>query len=110
MTRILEDVLPARFGGSPLDYQLIEEEDDSGLTRLSIVVDPKIEIASERDVIESVLNGVEKTVEDEMTRAIWSQADKLRVKRMNPILTDRRKMIPLRKLQHSTPSTRVTEN
>jgi hypothetical protein len=110
MIRILEDVLPARFGGSSLDYQLIEEEDDSGLTRLSIVVDPKIEIASERDVIESVLNGVEKTVGDEMTRAIWSQADKLRVKRMNPILTDRGKMISLRKLQHSTPSTRVAEN
>src|SRR5262249_39283040 len=26
MVRILEDVLPAKFGGSPLDYQLIEEE------------------------------------------------------------------------------------
>ena len=28
MVRILEEVLPARFGGSPLDYQLLEEEDD----------------------------------------------------------------------------------
>ena len=107
MIRILEEVLPTRFGGSPLDYQLVEEEDDLGLTRLSIVVDPKIEIARERDVIESVLNAVEESVEDEMTRALWSQAEKLRVKRMNPILTDRGKMIPLRRLQHSKSSTDV---
>ena len=60
MIRIMEEVLPARFGGSPLDYQLVEEEDESGLTKLSIVVDPKIEIARERDVIESVLNALEQ--------------------------------------------------
>jgi hypothetical protein len=99
MIRILEEVLPARFGGSPLDYQLVEEEDESGLTKLSIIVDPKIEIARERDVIESILNALEESVEDEMTRVMWSQAGKLRVKRMNPILTERGKMIPLRRLQ-----------
>jgi hypothetical protein len=104
MIRILEEVLPSRFGGSPLDYQMIEEEDDSGLTRLSIVVDPKIEISRERDVIESVLNAVGVNAEDEMTRAIWGQAEMLRVKRMNPILTDRGKMISLRRLRNSKPS------
>ena len=30
---VLEDVLPGRYGGSPLDYQLMEEEDSRGLTR-----------------------------------------------------------------------------
>ena len=25
---LLEETLPARFGGSPLDYQLVEEEED----------------------------------------------------------------------------------
>ena len=110
MIRIMEEVLPARFGGSPLDYQLVEEEDDSGFTRLSIVVDPKIEIARERDVIESVLNALEQIADDKMPRIMWSQAEKLRVKRINPILTDRGKMIPLRRLQHSKPSTDMAES
>ena len=30
MVHILEEVLPARFGGNPLDYQLLEEEDEQG--------------------------------------------------------------------------------
>jgi hypothetical protein len=34
MLLILEQGLPARFGGSALDYQLMEQEDESGFTRL----------------------------------------------------------------------------
>ncbi|MGH2404320.1 MAG: hypothetical protein ACRDGN_07625, partial [bacterium] len=40
MVRVLEEVLPARFGGSPLDYQLVEEEDDEGFTRLALAISP----------------------------------------------------------------------
>ena len=32
MIRILEEVLPTRFGGSPLDYQLAEVENEVGPT------------------------------------------------------------------------------
>ena len=32
VTWVQKEVLPERFGGSPLDYQLVEEEDESGLT------------------------------------------------------------------------------
>ena len=28
--RVLEEVLPARFGGGPTDFQLVEQEDDDG--------------------------------------------------------------------------------
>src|SRR5207248_5736504 len=51
MVHILEEVLPSRFGGSPLDYQLVEEEDEQGFTRLGLVVSPRIEIADEAAVI-----------------------------------------------------------
>ena len=36
MERVIERVLPARFGGSALDYQLAEEEDARGFTRILI--------------------------------------------------------------------------
>ena len=38
--RLLEEVLPARFGGSSTDYQLHEVEDERGLTRLEAAGEP----------------------------------------------------------------------
>ena len=40
--RILEEVLPARFGGAPTDYQLVEEEGESGEPRLRLLVHPAV--------------------------------------------------------------------
>ena len=96
MVRILEEVLPARFGGSPLDYQLLEEEDEQGFTRLILVVSPKIKVADETEVIEVVLEALrQSSVAADLARAVWSQAQTLRVKRMEPLLTARGKLMPL---------------
>jgi len=35
--RVLEEVLPARFGGAPTDYQLLEDEADDGSPRLRLL-------------------------------------------------------------------------
>ncbi len=37
---LASDLLPASCGGSPADYQLLEQEDGTGLTRLVVRVDP----------------------------------------------------------------------
>jgi hypothetical protein len=96
MVRILEEVLPGRFGGSPLDYQLVEEEDEQGFTRLALSVSPKIEIANEGEVIETVLEALGRSsVAGDLARSIWSQAKALRIKRMEPIWTARGKLMPL---------------
>lgn len=96
MVHILEEVLPARFGGSSLDYQLLEEEDEQGFTRLSLLVSPKVEISDEMAVIEAVLEALGRSsVAADLARAIWSQAGTLRVKRMEPIWTARGKLMPL---------------
>jgi len=103
MVRILEEVLPARFGGSPLDYQLMEEEDEDGFTRLSLLVNPTIQIADETAIIETVLDSLRQSklalgqgsFAAEMTRSIWKQARTLRIKRMKPILTSHGKLMPL---------------
>jgi hypothetical protein len=102
MVHILEEVLPARFGGSPLDYQLVEEEDNEGFTRLSLLVSPKVEIADETEVIEVVLESLgQSSVAADLARAIWSQAGTLRVKRIEPISSPRGKLLPLRMKQRS---------
>jgi hypothetical protein len=96
MVDILEQVLPARFGGSPLDYQLLEEEDEQGFTRLSLLVNPRIAIQDEGEVIDAVLDALGRSsVAADMSRAIWSQAKTLRVRRREPIWTVRGKLLPL---------------
>jgi hypothetical protein len=40
--RVLEEELPARFGGTPTDYQLLEEEADDGQPRLQLLVHPRV--------------------------------------------------------------------
>jgi hypothetical protein len=96
MERILEEVLPGRFGGSPLDYQLQEEEDEQGFTRLYLVISPRLAIPDEGAVIETVLDTLRQSnAAADLAQTIWRQANTLRVKRMEPLRTERGKLLPL---------------
>ncbi len=96
MVHVLEKVLPERFGGSPLDYQLLEEEDEKGFTRLSLVVSPRISIRDEAAVLEAVLDALkESSVSSDLAQAIWRQDGTLRVRRMEPVSTAPGKLMPL---------------
>lgn len=102
MISILEEVLPTRFGGSPLDYQLLEEEDEQGFTRLSLLISPKVGEVNEQSVIDTVLESLrQSSVSANLARTIWSQSKTLRVKRMEPIWTARGKLMPLHLSQRS---------
>jgi phenylacetate-coenzyme A ligase PaaK-like adenylate-forming protein len=105
MVRILEEVLPGRFGGSALDYQLQEEEDNRGFTRLLLIVSPKIENAKEQELIETVLDALRQgSAMADSARAIWEQARTLQVKRVEPLLTARGKLMPLHLARHKPAS------
>ncbi len=105
MIRILEEVLPRHFGGSPLDYQLMEEEDEKGFTRLNLIISPKIRIHDEKEVTDTILKALgEGSVSADLARAIWSQAGSMRIKRMEPIWTERGKLMPLHLSQRSIDS------
>jgi hypothetical protein len=96
MVHILEKVLPARFGGSPLDYQLLEEEDQQGFTRLSLLVSPKIQIRDESEVIAAVLEALKgSSTAAQLAGELWKQAKTLRIRRQEPIMTARGKFMPL---------------
>lgn len=96
MIRILEEDLPRAFGGSPLDYQLMEEEDERGFTRLSLVVSPDVNLPDEEAAIRLVMEAVGKSGHaGALSRAIWSQAGSMRVTRTRPTWTGRGKLMPL---------------
>ena len=105
MIEILERVLPARFGGSPLDYQLMEEEDDRGFTRLTLIVSPRVEIPSETAVVDAVMDELHKSsLMADSARGIWAQAGTMRVKRMEPVWTGRGKLMPLYLVRRARPA------
>jgi hypothetical protein len=101
MERILDEVLPARFGGSALDYQLMEQEDAQGFTRLYLVIHPRLDIRDEQAVIDVVMNALRaSSAMADSARAVWQHAGSLQIKRMEPHLTARGKLLPLF-LQHA---------
>jgi hypothetical protein len=101
----LEEVLPARFGGGPLDYQLVEEEDEQGFTRLSLLVNPKVEIRNETEVVQTILEELRRTsVASDLARSIWEQAEIFQLKRISPIWTRRGKFMPLRLIERALSS------
>lgn len=96
MVRILEEVLPARFGGSPLDYQLLEREDEQGLTRLDLLVSPRVENVEEPAVVEVMLNALRQSSPmADAARTVWQHAQTIQVKRVEPVWTGRGKLMPL---------------
>jgi len=96
LLKVMEEVLPARFGGYSTDYQMVEEEDEKGHTHMSIVVSPDIGTIDEAKVISAVLAEISKGKDTQrMMAEMWSQADTLRVKRIKPLATARGKLLPL---------------
>jgi len=105
MEHVIETVLPARFGGSSLDYQLAEEEDDEGFTRICLNVSPTVQIDDESALISAVLEGLETaSISADLAGRLWNHAGAIRVRRVEPVIGRRDKVLPLyRGRQRSTP-------
>ncbi len=60
VTKVLDEVLPARFGGSPTDFQILEEENEDGVPVLKLLVRPSVEFLNEDEVIETFIRGISR--------------------------------------------------
>jgi hypothetical protein len=86
--RVLEEVLPARFGGGSTDYQLLEQEDEHGQPRLSLLVHPALGQLDPAAVADAFLSGIGSGSGTERVMALqWRQAGLLRVERRPPRAT-----------------------
>ena len=91
MSHVLEEVLPTRFGGSPLDYQL-QEIDEDGYTRLILVVSPRVTIPDESEVIGALLSALrEAGAAANVAGAFWQEGETFRVRSEEPHVTARGK-------------------
>jgi len=86
--RILEEVLPGKYGGASTDYQLIEEEDERGQTCISLIINPAVGGVDNDAVIDTVLNELRRNAYGgKLAAGFWSQVNTLKVKRIQPLST-----------------------
>ncbi len=92
----LEKKIPSEFGGDPGDYQLVEEEDENGQTRLTLVVHPAVEELDEERLLARLRSAFSDGSRGKrFTTGVWVNAGTLRVKREIPYASARGKILPL---------------
>jgi hypothetical protein len=93
---LMEKTLPAEFGGGPGDYQLVEEEDNGGQTRLTLVVHPDVgELNKERLLARLRAAFSNGSRGNRFMAGVWENAGTFRVRRQIPYASPRGKILPL---------------
>lgn len=83
--RVLEEVLPVRFGGGPTHYQLLEDETNQGQPRLRLLIDPLVGPLDVAAVADAFLTAIASTKSGGwIEQLVWRQGDVLRVERRTP--------------------------
>ena len=96
LIRILEEILPQRFGGAPTDYQLVEDEDSTGLPLMRLMARPSLGEMNPAEVERVFLNalshggGAQKVAAEQ-----WRNGQVLKLERKNPIMTPAGKILHL---------------
>jgi hypothetical protein len=96
LIRVLEELLPARFGGAPTDYQLVEEETANGQSRLRLLVHPRVgvvDVAALSDTFLSAIGG--GTGAERVMELLWRETKLLRVERRPPLAAPSGKILHL---------------
>jgi phenylacetate-coenzyme A ligase PaaK-like adenylate-forming protein len=107
IVQILEGKLPDRFGGSPADYQLLEEEGRRE-TQLVLRVSPRVQNCSKEEIREFFLKEIRDCYAGRLASRVWGHAEALRVTRAEPLVTPSGKVLPLQLLRSSSKDTHAT--
>ncbi len=91
-----ERTLPAEFGGAAGDYQLVEEEDETGQTRLTLMVHPMIGTFDESKLLLRLQRRLaDGSPANRFQAEIWRRAGTCRIRREAPRASPRGKILPL---------------
>jgi hypothetical protein len=96
LEELLEKTFPAEFGGSPGDYQLVEEEGRNGQTLVTLLVHPQVGGLDEERLLGRLRSELSKESRNHrFITGVWDNAGTLSVKRKMPYATSRGKILPL---------------
>jgi hypothetical protein len=88
VVQVLEETLPARFGGGPSDYQLVEAEGEHGEPSVRLLVHPRLGHLDERAVADAFLDAIGPGSGVERVMALqWRGGRSVAVERRPPVTT-----------------------
>ncbi|HTR34298.1 MAG TPA: hypothetical protein VMH80_00250 [Bryobacteraceae bacterium] len=102
LVRLMEVVLPARIGGRPGDYQLVERE-GAAQTTIELRVSPRVNGASPEKVRDCFISEIRRFYGGTLAGRVWQQAEALHVVILEPSATATGKVNPLHLLGGFTP-------
>ena len=95
LIRLIEEVLPSRFGGTAADYQFLETE-RAGLPKVDLLVSPRLGRVDEDAVLATVLGFLDNTPGAQTDRGDrWRQGNTVSVVRAEPVATAASKVMAL---------------
>lgn len=95
LVKVIDEVLPSRFGGSPTDYQFMEGEDENGFSKLWLVVSPTLGQVDEQAVRETLLSALAtQGPRGRLSATLWQNTDTIQVRREYPHVTPVGKILP----------------
>ncbi len=98
LMRLLEEVLPARFGGGPTDYQLVEDDAEvaGGKPRLRLLIHPRVGSVGPQAVADAFRAAV--SAAGISVGHLWGDMRWLMVERRPPYLSDHGKLPVIHRL------------
>jgi hypothetical protein len=100
IVRVLEQVLPGRFGGGPTDYQLVEDVGRDGRPRLRLLVDPAVGTVDPQRVAADFLSAIGPgSGAERLMGLLWKEAGLLEVERRSPLQTPAGKILHIHRDQ-----------
>jgi hypothetical protein len=103
LVRMLEQVLPARLGGHPGDFQLIEQE-GVAQTTVELRVSPRVRGSSTEKIRECFLDEIRLIYGGALAGRVWRHAEALEVVFAEPVVTASGKINALHLLGRNAPS------
>lgn len=98
--QVLEQVVAPRFGGSALDYQLIEAQDPKGIARYTLRINPSVGVIDEAACLETLKRALtELRPPYRMMLEMWDRVSPIQIMRKPPLMTARGKTLPFYTLQ-----------
>jgi hypothetical protein len=108
LVRVLEEVLPRRFGGTSSDYQLVEEESDGGNPVVRLLVHPDLGALDDEAVVETFLEAIGPgSGSGRVMSSLWRSRRVLRVERRAPVKTGSGKVLHLHVERRSDSANRI---
>lgn len=101
LVKLLEERMPAKFGGRPGDYQLVEREGASQ-TEAELRIRPGASAASPREMLDFFLDETRRLYGGSLAALSWTHSDGIRVVLAGPLLAGTTKFRAVRLLGPGT--------